>query len=208
MMVARHSFAVLCMLLACMQLCAQQEPKRPRYEFVKENGRPKFLKQHGDIEVHLKDSLPEERYTTRHHILEGDLLRTTADSLVIDFRRERWSQRWEGPFEPAGYSPVRAQELTRFVADTTELPRAIALDRIDHITYQRATVGSGAFITVVSALGLLVYAPLKAMKFRTGTFDGEKYIKVATPCLIGVGVGLVVMPFTEGKQRVRVKLGT
>jgi hypothetical protein len=45
------------------------------------------------------------------------------------------------------------------------------------------------------------------MKFKDGTFDGDKYIQVATPCLIGVGVGLVVMPFTEGKRRVNVKLG-
>jgi len=185
-----------------------QERDSVRYEFVKENGKPIFLKHYRSIELHLKDSLPPAPYTSRNHVLSGDLLNTTSDSLVIDFQEERWSQRWEGPLVPAGYFPVQRQGYFRFMSDTTEQPRTIALDRIDHVAYDSNINGVGSAITVVSALGLLVYAPLKAMKFKDGTFDGEKYIKVATPCLIGVGVGLVVMPFTEGKRRVNVKLGT
>lgn len=72
---------------------------------------------------------------------------------------------------------------------------------------ERKLRGAGTAITVVSLLGLLVYAPLKAMSFRTGTFDGEKYLQVATPCAIGVGVGLIVMPFTEGRHVLQVKVG-
>jgi hypothetical protein len=102
---------------------------------------------------------------------------------------------------------MRGQAHQLFIWDTLDIHRSYALSRIDHVTYDSNLKGAGSIIAVLSALGLLVYAPLKAMKFKDGTFDGDKYIQVATPCLIGVGVGLVVMPFTEGKRRVNVKLG-
>ena len=35
----------------------------------------------------------------------------------------------------------------------------------------------GAAVTVISLLGLLVYAPLKAITCCTGTFDGERYLQ-------------------------------
>jgi hypothetical protein len=182
-----------------------QERDSLRYEFVKENGKPKFLKQYRSIELHLKDSLPPIATVKRTHQVSGDLLHTTKDSITIGFWEERWTERVTDP--QLGWS-THGQDHRSFAFDTLDIPRTYVLQRIDHVTYDSNIKGAGAFITVVSALGLLVYAPLKAMKFKDGTFDGDKYIQVATPCLIGVGVGLVVMPYTEGKRRVNVKLGT
>jgi hypothetical protein len=206
-----HLSTVFRLLTMAIGLCsletyAQERERDPRYEFAKENGKPKFLKKYRDIEIHLKDSLPMDHLVSRTHIVSGYLLYTTPDSLVIDYTEERWSEvHWEDKYHSF---PWWKKAHTFFEEDTMEIPRKIALDRIDLLTYQRNTAGMGAAITFFSAVGLLIYAPLKAMKFKDGTFDGEKYIQVATPWLIGVGVGLVVMPFTEGKRRVRVKVGT
>ncbi|MBZ0205219.1 MAG: hypothetical protein K8H89_02760 [Flavobacteriales bacterium] len=182
-----------------------QECDSARYEFVKENGKPKFLKCYRSLELHLKDSLPPIARVERIHQVDGDLLYTTNDSLVISLREERWSER---VLDPHMDWSVRGQGHWLYTKDTLDIRRSYALSRIDHVTYDSNIKGAGPIIAVLSALGLLVYAPLKAMKFKDGTFDGDKYIQVATPCLIGVGVGLVVMPFTEGKRRVNVKLGT
>ncbi len=186
--------------------CAEgQERNSMLFEFNKENGKPKFLRHYRSIELNLKDSLPPIPGVSRTHQVDGDLLYTTKDSIVISFREERWSERF---LDPKGGWAHRGEDHRFFMYDTMDVTRSYPLHRIDHVTYRSTIKDAGAFVTVVSLLGLLVYAPLKAMKFRDGTFDGDKYIQVATPCLIGFGVGLVIMPFTEGKRRVNVKVGT
>lgn len=186
-----------------LALAQEIDPHR-RFEFVKENGKPMFLRHGRDIELHLIDSLPPIKGVRRTHRVEGSLLYTTKDSIAIAFREENWSERTYDPFESF---PSHGRSQRIFAYDTLDLPRAYALQRIDHVTYSSKVQGMGTAITVFSAIGLLVYAPLKAMRFKDGTFDGDRYLRVATACLIGVGVGLVVMPFTDGERRVKVKLG-
>lgn len=181
-----------------------QQSKKPLYEFVKPNGKPKYLPAYRYMEVHLKDSISEDKSFKQTHWLGGDLLNTTSDSLVISRSEDHRTEAiWGETYEP----PVRWQRMDLTISDTLENAYAIALNMVDHVRYQHTINGTGAFITVVSAIGLLVYAPLKAMSFRTGTFDSDKYLRVATPCTIGIGVGLVVMPFTDGFRRLHVKLG-
>jgi hypothetical protein len=196
---------VLALLLGLLSLeaIAQEDARKQRFEFVKSNGRSKVLRYGRSIELHLKDSLPLEGNITRKHIASGVLISTTSDSIKINIWEEEWSETEKAIHPNMSYPvPVRWRGFRSTIRDTLEVPKAYAIDRIDHVSYQTNLAGVGTGITVVSALGLLVYAPLKAMKFKDGTFDGDKYIQVATPCLIGVGVGLVMMPFTEGERRV------
>jgi hypothetical protein len=200
------SISWLCTLLvACgaLELTAQVRERSPRFEFVKDNGRPKFLKEWKSIVIHLKDSLPAGPEVKRTHLVGGVLLYTTSDSITINFQDERWVE----IIRDYNRDVYRRRESLNFQFDTVPIHRSYALSRVDHITYDHALTGSGVFITVVSAAGLLIYAPLRAMRFKDGTFDADRYLRVATPCLVGLGVGLVVMPFAEHRPRVKVKLG-
>ena len=136
--------------------------------------------------------------------VEGELLDMTADAITLDLSRLVHTRtRLE---EPMDY-PIEWHREEHAWSDTVPNLATYPLRSVMQVEAEPKLKGTGTAITMLSLLGLLVYAPLKAMSFRTGTFDGEKYLQVATPCAIGVGVGLVVMPFTEPRQRLTVRVG-
>ncbi|HEY0977657.1 MAG TPA: hypothetical protein VGE21_09315 [Flavobacteriales bacterium] len=192
-------------LLLPLVVCAQEYDTHLRYEFIKANGKPKFLKPYRQITLHLKDSLPAIEGVTHEHRVIGMLQFTTPDSISVWLASEHWS---ESIHENYLYPPIKGKDITCFTNDTVNVPRTYALGRIDHIRYDPSTAGMGQVITLFSAIGLLIYAPLKAMRFRDGTFNSDRYLRVATPCVIGIGVGLLIIPFTEPGKHLQVKLGT
>jgi hypothetical protein len=149
----------LLMGLLSLQANAQENPRKQRYEFVKPNGRSKVLRYGRNIELHLKDSLPLEEHIPRKHIASGVLLYTTSDSIKINIWEEKWSETQKSIYPDLSYPvPVRWTGYRTTSMDTSEVARAYALDRIDHVSYQSNLIGVGTGITVVSALGLLIYA--------------------------------------------------
>lgn len=198
-----RDFVLCATLVAVNHGMRAQDEVRLKYEFVKKNGKPKFLRADVFLQVHLKDSTALTNSYRKHQWVGGNLQYTTADSLVLDQSEEHW---YEVLYD-AERLPVRWNQMDISSFDTVPNVRTIPLSAVDHVEYQHAMNGAGAFITVLSSIGLLVYAPLRAMSFRTGTFNGDRYLRVATPCAIALGVGLVVMPFTDGFRRLHVKLG-
>lgn len=200
-----RSIALLLLLgLVHGSLWAQRSERDTVFAFEKLNGRAKHLRKYRTVTLLLTDTLP--RGTTERVVYraEGDLLDVSADAITLDLYNEVLTRtRLEAPMD----YPLELHREEHAWSDTVPHLATYPLRLVKQVEVERKLKGTGAAITVFSVLGLLVYAPLKAMSFRTGTFDGEKYLQVATPCAIGVGVGLVVMPFTEGRQMLKVRMG-
>lgn len=127
-----------------------------------------------------------------------------ADSIKLNLNAEE--KGWRRMDQWSGH-PLERFSTFYYSMDTMEVPIAVDLGRISHVAYEPRLSSMGTTITVISLAGLLVYAPLRGMRFRDGTFDGERYLRAATPCAIGVGVGLVVMPFTPNERKLKIRIG-
>lgn len=202
-----HRTALLLLLLAlgAASLSAQPGGRDTVFAFEKLNGRTKQLRKYRYVTLQLTDTIhrgANERVVIR---AEGELLDMTAGAITLNLSRKVQTRtRLEGG---AMDYPLEWHREEHAWSDTVPNLATYPLRSVMQVEVEPKLKGTGTAITVLSLLGLLVYAPLKAMSFRTGTFDGEKYLQVATPCAIGVGVGLVVMPFTEPRQLLKVRVG-
>lgn len=199
-----HRTALLLLLLAvgAASLSAQPGGRDTVFAFEKLNGRTKQLRKYRYVTLQLTDTIhrgANERVVIR---AEGELLDMTADAITLDLSRlVHTCKRLE---EPMDY-PIEWHREEHAWSDTVPHLATYPLRSVMQVEAEPKLKGTGTAITMLSLLGLLVYAPLKAMSFRTGTFDGEKYLQVATPCAIGLGAGLVLMPFTEHRKLLKVK---
>jgi hypothetical protein len=200
---ARLASLLLFLGLASGPLWAQRADRDTVFALEKLNGRTKHLRKYRTVTLLLTDTLPRATTERMVHRAEGNLLDVSADAITLDLHSEVLTRtRLETPTD----YPLEWQREEHAWSDTVPHLATYPLRLVKQVEVERKLKGTGTAITVFSLLGLLVYAPLKAMSFRTGTFDGEKYLQVATPCVIGVGVGLVVMPFTEGRHVLKVRM--
>lgn len=199
-----HRTALLLLLLAvgAASLSAQPGGRDTVFAFEKLNGRTKQLRKYRYVTLQLTDTIhrgANERVVIR---AEGELLDMTADAITLDLSRlVHTRKRLE---EPMDY-PIEWHREEHAWSDTVPHLATYPLRSVMQVEAEPKLKGTGTAITMLSLLGLLIYAPLKGMSFRTGTFDGEKYLQVATPCAIGLGAGLVLMPFTEHRKLLKVK---
>ena len=196
--------ALLFLLLLPGVSCAQEKQKPLRYEFFKENGKPKLLKEGTSLTLYPEPQRWDNGRLVYHHRFEGSLLCVDVDSIAIDIYSEvvidtingmRLVRERQRLYDPLFEGPDTVYRL------------ALPIHAMDHLTYPPLLNQAGADICYMALLGLLIYAPLKGMRFRDGTFSGDRYLRAAKPCVIAFGVGLVIAPFTPATKTVRLRKG-
>lgn len=176
---------ILASLLAFGATCNGQGGEPDAFTLYRESSaRPFTVKKGKALTVHLIDTtLAFGSGVVSRHAYTGLLDGLTPDTITLINGSESVYYMSE--------TVRRSVEIEHHLMDSSWTQR-IPTRYIGSITYPMRVPEYGAYLGGLSLITAVFVAPLVSMNYRRGTFDGEKYLDIVTPCLIGGGVALLL----------------
>lgn len=170
------------LLLACTT-CIAQNYQPTGTVLQKSNGKEKRIKWGKGLSVSLTDTTTTPGLTGFSHVVHGGFEYFSNDTLWLADPSEEMMSEWDGLHRTYSTYATYEEELPLYPIPAYR----VKYIEIDETTGQVV----GQLITGLGLLGAIVVAPLVGYNYN-GTFSGERYLNIVGPCLIGVGVGLIV----------------
>ncbi len=180
-----RTLILLFLALFCAGPSVAQSPETAKFTLYREgSGKPVLVKKGYVVTVDLIDTISSARSeVTSRHSYTGllDALDTTSLTLTQGSEEEHYSSE----------TITRSSWIQHDLIDSN-WRKAIPLDQIALVRHPKRLPEYGAYIGGLSFLTAVIIAPLVSMNYREGTFNGEKYLNIVKPCLIGGGVAILL----------------
>jgi hypothetical protein len=162
-----------------------QPTETTKFTLYREGSRkPVLLKKGRAITVDLIDTISSVRSEiTARHSYSGllEAMDTTSLTLIQGSEEEYYSS-----------ETITCSVWTHHELIDSNWRQTIPLDQIALIRQTIRLPQYGAYIGGLSFLTAVIIAPLICMNYQEGTFNGEKYLSIVKPCLIGGGVAILL----------------
>ncbi|MCH2224736.1 MAG: hypothetical protein MK066_08215 [Crocinitomicaceae bacterium] len=156
-----------------------------------------------DLKLNCDDSLNNNDYY--HHDISGKITAITDSTIDIWLSHEY--KAWGNTSGEHTFQNSLNTEDKRAIISTYKFSEISSIDYKKPL--RRGIFSTGATITYLGTLSTLFVAPLASINYRTGEFNGDRYLKIATYSLTAVGVGIPIMIIGKSKSyEISTKSGT
>jgi len=157
------------------------------------------LKDNGPYNLAYIQKLTDSTRTENIFLLSGNIRYLNDNDLDFDIRNEAIEQNFKD-----GSIISTQNDYSSFYYSKNQVPRKINLGDIKYVNYSSPTRtlfhSIGISTMFASAATTLVLAPLLNMNFKTGDFNGNGYVSLATVGLAGFAVSVPITLLTKIKR--------
>lgn len=150
------------------------------------SGRTLDLKPGSSVALYL-DMPSSDMITCNTRVLEGELKAPEKGLLQILPVRERKQYSFE--------NGLRKQDETYYEDLAGKKPIRLALEDVNHIRYRTPSAEKlnavGKLLLTAGMTSALIAAPLASIDYGSGTFNGDRYFRIAGYSMAVSGIGLV-----------------